>query len=106
MTVVHRGGWVRALQAHWLVPAILLAGLGFSLADRESGLLTWYEKRQELEISRARIAFLNQRAEALETEISALEGDPFALERAIREELQLARPGEIVVRFPPAGAAD
>jgi cell division protein FtsB len=97
---------VKALKAHWLVLAILAAGLGLSLADRESGLLKWHEKRQELEISRARIAFLNQRVETLETEISALEGDPFALERAIREELQLAKPGEIVVRFTRGATAE
>ncbi len=106
MTVVHRGGWVKALKSHWFVPVILLAGLGFSLADRESGLFQWYEIRQELEISRERIAFLERRADSLRAEISALEGDPFALERAIREELQLARPGEIVVRFFPGAAAD
>ena len=93
------------MKAHWLVLAIFLGGLGLSIADRESGLLKRHEKRQELEISRARIAFLNQRVEILEAEISALEGDPFALERAIREELQLAKPGEIVVRFARGATA-
>jgi cell division protein FtsB len=36
---------------------------------------------------------------ALRAEIEALESQPFALERAIREDLELARPGETVVRF-------
>ena len=87
------------MGAQWLVPALLAAGLGLSLADRESGLLSWYEIRGELNVSRDRIASLKEKVEALEDEIGALEADPFALERAIREELELARPGEIVVRF-------
>ena len=105
MTVVHKGGWVRALRAHWLVPTILGIGLVLSLADGESGLLPWYELRQELEGSRDRIATLGQRVESLDHEISALERDPFALERAIREELELARPGEVVIRFSPQPSA-
>jgi len=106
MTVVHKGGWVRALKAYWLVPGILLAGLGLSLADRESGLVAWYKMRGELEVSRARIASLQERVETLEFEINALETDPFALERAIREDLELARPGEVVVRFAPLSTRD
>ena len=106
MTVVHKGGWVRALKAHWLLPAIALAGLALSLADRESGLIAWYEMHEELETSRDRIAALNQRVETLKSEINALENDPFAVERAIREELELARPGEIVVRFAPLSMPD
>lgn len=99
MTVVHKGGWVRALRAHWLVAAILLAGLASSLIDTESGLRKWYSIRGELDVTRERMASLNEKAAVLETEIRALEADPFAVERAIREELDRALPGEIVVRF-------
>ena len=106
MTVVHKGGWVRALKAYWLVPGILLVGLGLSLADHESGLIAWYKMRGELEVSRGRIASLKERVETLEFEINGLETDPFALERAIREDLELARPGEIVVRFAPHSPRD
>jgi cell division protein FtsB len=49
---------------------------------------------------------LKERVETLEFEINALETDPFALERAIREDLELARPGEIVVRFAPLSTRD
>jgi cell division protein FtsB len=104
MTVVHKGGGLRALKAQWLVPTILVAGLGFSLADRESGLLAWYEIRGKLNVSQDRIATLRDKVEALQAEIGALEADPFALERAIREELELARPGEVVVRFKRSSA--
>jgi cell division protein FtsB len=62
--------------------------------------------RGELEVSRERIGSLKERVETLEFEINALETDPFALERAIREDLELARPGEIVVRFAPLSPRD
>jgi cell division protein FtsB len=88
------------------LPVIAAAGLALTLADRESGLVVWYETHEELEVSRARIAALNTRVETLKSEIVALERDPFALERAIREELELARPGEIVVRFAPPSMSD
>lgn len=88
-----------------LVPAALAAVMLLSFVDRESGLLTWFEFRAELAESRQRIAVLTAETEALRAEVSALESDPFALERAIREDLELARPGETVVRFG-AGEGD
>jgi cell division protein FtsB len=106
MTVVRNGVWVRGLRAYWLLPVIAAAGLALTLADRESGLVVWYETHEELEVSRDRIAALNTRVDTLKSEIVALERDPFALERAIREELELARPGEIVVRFAPPSMSD
>ena len=70
------------------------------MLDQKSGLPAWLRLQDELAASQARIAALSARAETLRSEIAALEKDPFALERAIREELGLARPGERVVRFP------
>jgi len=87
---------VRALL---LVPTALVAVMLLSFVDQKSGLLTWFEFRSELAESQQRIATLEAETEALRAEIGALETDPFALERAIREDLELARPGEIVVRF-------
>lgn len=88
------------MKAYWLVPAVLAAGLGIVVLDQKSGLPAWLRLQDELAASKARIAALSARAETLRSEIAALEKDPFALERAIREELGLARPGERVVRFP------
>jgi cell division protein FtsB len=99
MTVVHKGGWVRGLTSHWIIPMVLVAGLFLAFADRETGYPAWAEIREKLGKSQAKIEALTARADALRKEIRALERDPFALERAIREELELARPGEIVVRF-------
>jgi len=81
------------------VPAIVACGLVTTVVDRESGLSVWYKLGSDLEASRQRITSLVNETEALRAEIRALESDPFALERAIREDLELARPGETVVRF-------
>lgn len=87
------------MRAYWLVPAVMAAGLALVMLDQESGFPAWLRLRGELSASEARIAVLSARAETLRNEIEALEQDPFALERAIREELGLARPGERIVRF-------
>jgi len=47
---------------------------------------------------------LADRNEALRTEIDALAADRFVQERAVREELRWARPGEVVVRVPRGDA--
>ena len=87
------------MKALWLVAVGVLAALTIALMDQESGLGTWLRLRGELEASRARIAKLESEIVELRGEAEALENDPFAEERAIRERLGLARPGEVVVRF-------
>jgi len=77
----------------------MAAGLAIVMLDQKSGLPAWLRLRAELTASQARIDALSARAKTLREEIEALERDPFAIERAIREELGLARPGERVVRF-------
>jgi len=79
---------------------VIAFGLGLAVVDRKAGLPAWHRLRAELASSQARIDALVDETEALRVEIRALQDDPFALERAIREDLELARPGEIVVRFP------
>ena len=49
-----------------------------------------------------RVAVLEADVERLSVAIAALGSDPLAIERAIREDLELARPGEWVVRFASA----
>ncbi len=82
-----------------MIPALFAAVLLLAATDRESGLPKWLELREELRESDARIAQLRAEVDSLQTETEALGHDPVAMERAIREVLQLARPGEIVVRF-------
>lgn len=94
------------MRAYWLVPAAIAVGLSVFMADRESGVPAWLRARSELEASQGRIAELEARNAALRAEIRAWEEDPFALERAIREDLGLARSGEVVVRFSESQARE
>lgn len=73
--------------------------LGLAALDREMGIGPWWKLRSELVGARERVAALERENAGLENQIAALEGDPFEIERAIREDLELARPGELVVRF-------
>ncbi len=82
---------------------IVIALLAISaLLDRDSGFEIWRELRADLATSSGRVATLERRNEALRREIESLEIDPTAVDRAIREELDVALPGEIVVRFRPS----
>jgi len=69
------------------------------MLDSEAGFRTWLRLRGDLRVAEARIEALRDEIAALEEETEALRTDPFAIESAIREDLQLARPGETVVRL-------
>lgn len=82
----------------------LIAILAISaLLDHESGVGIWLGLREDLSGSAARIAQLHRENDAMRNEIQMLEAEPAALDRAIREELDLALPGEVVVRFTDRG---
>ena len=73
--------------------------LGAAALDADTGLARWEHLRGKLADARGRIADLRTEVEVLEREAGLLEGDPFALERAIREELELVRPGQQLIRL-------
>lgn len=87
------GRWLCALAA-----GVLLAA-GVAALDGDTGLRAWWRTTRELASARAANLERAEHNEALARERDALEHEPFALERAIREDLGLARPGERVVRF-------
>ena len=93
-------------MAAWLALGVAaLAGV-LALADGESGLRTWWGLRAELALAEERIEELRGEVADLERAGAGLEADPFALERAIRERLEFARPGETVVRALPSKSAN
>jgi len=98
-----RGEWVRALGLG--TAAIVIFGVS-ALLDRESGFGVWLELGEDLARSEARVTELLRQNEAMRREIEILEAEPAALDRAIREELDLALPGEIIVRFDDSDAKD
>ena len=82
--------------------AVLVAATGIALLDADAGVQTWLALRQEAQVARLRVAKVEAEVQVLTAEIEALDSDPLALERAIREDLELALPGEWVVRFAAA----
>ena len=80
-------------MAIWAAAAVL------AVVDGEAGVGAWLDLRERAQQSRARVAGLEREVERLSAEVEALHNDPLAVERAIREDLELARPGESVVRF-------
>jgi cell division protein FtsB len=59
-------------------------------------MLHLFEQRERSESLRGEIAELRRENSRLASEIAALRQDPRAVERIAREELGLARPGELV----------
>jgi cell division protein FtsB len=63
----------------------------------ERGLLELVRYRSERTRLLSEISVLEEEVATLEAEVDALANDPAAIERLAREELGLARPGEILV---------
>jgi cell division protein FtsB len=89
----------------WLTIGVVSLALVVALIDGESGLRTWWALRDDLRAAQARIAHLKSDVVELESEGGGLSGagEPFAIERAIRERLVYARDGETLVRLDPPG---
>lgn len=84
----------------FVIAAIALS----ALLDEETGVGIWRELRRDLDTANARVERLMRENDALRSEIVLLESEPAALDRVIREELDLVRPGEVVVRFEPTAS--
>ena len=87
------------MKALGLGTGLIIVVAASALLNGESGVAIWQELRESLVISNARVAILERENEALRREIETLEREPAALDRAIREELDLALPGEAIVYF-------
>jgi len=78
---------------------VLAVGVGVAALDEDAGLRQWLHLRSELADARERIAGLREGNRALEEQAAGLELGSFEMERAIREELELVRPGQTLVRL-------
>jgi len=85
----------------WLTVGVVSVALALALVDGESGLRTWWALRDDLRAAQMRIERLRGDLAELERESGGLTGagEPFALERAIRERLVYVRDGETLVRL-------
>lgn len=88
-----------------LAISLIAAALAYAWLVPQSGIPTWLSLRAEVTQAEQRIHALQRQNDQLRDEVAALQRDPFAQERAVREELGWVRPGEILVRAPSDAAA-
>ncbi len=65
------------------------------------GFMAMRRTQKEIERVRMDIDRLNKENEQLGQQVKALRSDPKLIERIAREEMGLARPGEIIIHLPP-----
>jgi cell division protein FtsB len=66
------------------------------------GFIAMRRTQKEIDQIREQIGKVNDENKALSEQVSALKSDPKAIERIAREEMGLARPGEMIFRLPDA----
>ncbi|HKQ97572.1 MAG TPA: septum formation initiator family protein [Candidatus Polarisedimenticolia bacterium] len=89
----------RARAARWAAGA--LGGLlAFHLVFGDMGLVAGARQRANLARLGGEAKALGAETEALKREVEGLTKDPFRIEALAREQLGLARPGEIIFLFP------
>ena len=96
----------RARQPFWrrhLLKILGLALLALGVHDvfGSHGFLAMRRSQRELEQLRGEIQRLNQENQELSNHVNALRTDPKTIERIAREEMGLARPGEMIFKLPP-----
>lgn len=64
------------------------------------GFLAMRRTQSEIKKVQANLEQLNKENEALEQEVRDLKSDPRLIEKIARDELGLARPGEVIIRVP------
>jgi cell division protein FtsB len=80
-----------------LVLSVLLSGF-FFLGDR--GLWDLRRQRARLSVLQSDVSSLHDENTRLEEEVARLRNDPAAAEKIAREELNLVRPGDVVLVLP------
>jgi cell division protein FtsB len=85
---------------------ILVALLLFNLVFGDMGVIQGIRQRHAVGRLRADLRAAQAENAALAAEVKALGSDPFRIEAIARQELGLARPGEIIFLFPAAKAGE
>ena len=84
-----------------LIVGMVAGTLWLAAVFGRHGLLEVVRYRQERDRLQQEIAKLEREQVDLQRQIKSLRTDPLALERLAREELNMARPGEVVVLLDP-----
>jgi cell division protein FtsB len=64
------------------------------------GFIAMRKTQKEIDRVREQIGKLNNENKSLSSQVNSLKTDPKAIERIAREEMGLARPGEIIYKLP------
>ena len=80
---------------------LLLMALVAHVFFGEHGFLAMRRAQKEAEKLHQDIAQLNEENQKLSGEVQALKSDPQLIERIAREEMGLARHGELIFKLPP-----
>jgi cell division protein FtsB len=79
---------------------LLLMALVAHVLFGEHGFLAMRRAQKEVQSLRQEIAQLNADNKQLSEQIQALKSDPKLIERIAREEMNLAKPGELIFKLP------
>jgi cell division protein FtsL len=90
------------LWAHYGRTLLGLCVLGLFLHDifGTHGFLAMRRTKLEIERVQGEIARLNKENTELSQEVKALKSDPHKIESIARDELGLAKPGEVIIKIP------
>lgn len=96
----------RTRQPFWrrhLLEILGLALLALGIHDvfGAHGYLAMRRSEKQIEQLRGEIEQLNHENQTLAEHVNALKTDPKAIEKIAREEMGLARPGEMIFKLPP-----
>lgn len=69
------------------------------------GFIAMRRAQKEIEQVRDQIGKLNEENKSLSDQVTSLKTDPKAIERIAREEMGLARPGEVIYTLPDSASA-
>jgi cell division protein FtsB len=70
------------------------------------GFLAMRRTQLEIEQIREQIGKVNEENKSLTEQVNALKSDPKSIERIAREEMGLARPGELIFKLPDTAKPD
>ena len=93
---------IQSRRAYWatLAAAVSLVGaLAYHVICGEHGYLAYQRERQQYEAFQKQTRQLQEENESLQKHIDALKSDPKAIEKVAREQLHMAKPGEIVITY-------
>jgi cell division protein FtsB len=93
--------WAFVRRRASMLMGIALAALLIHDVFGEHGFLAMRRARLEAEQLQQEIQQINAENARLAEEVQALKSDPRIIERIAREEMGLAKPGELIFKLPP-----